>query len=141
MSKLAVFDTTVQKSYEWLHDVRDGLGVEDTRSAYAALRATLHALRDHLQLNEAVQLGAQLPMLLRGLYYEGWRPSRVPPRPYGADEFLEQVFRELRDHPEVDDIEDAVTVVFGVLATRLDGGEIEQAIAQLPKGVRALWPV
>jgi uncharacterized protein (DUF2267 family) len=140
MSKLAVFDATVQKSYEWLHDVQEALAVESTRSAYAALRATLHALRDHLQPEEAVQFGAQLPMLLRGLYYEGWNPSRQPHRPHDQDEFLERVFRELRDHPEVDDIENAVAVVFGVIAARLEGGEVEQVIAQLPKGVRALWP-
>jgi uncharacterized protein (DUF2267 family) len=140
MSKLTVFDSTVQKSYEWLHDVRDALGLESTRSAYAALRATLHATRDHLQLAEAVQFGAQLPMLLRGLYYEGWKPSRTPHRPHNQDQFLESVFRELRDHPEVDDIENTVAVVFGVIAARVGGGEIEQVIAQLPKGVRALWP-
>ena len=43
----------------------------------------LHAVRDRLQVNDAVSLGAQLPELLRGAYYEQWRPAkqRRPIRP------------------------------------------------------------
>jgi uncharacterized protein (DUF2267 family) len=33
----------------------------------------LHALRDRLPPEIAVHLSAQLPMLVRGIYYEGWK--------------------------------------------------------------------
>ena len=45
----------------------------DRRSAYRALRSVLHVLRDRLTPEQAVHLGAQLPLLVRGIFYDGWR--------------------------------------------------------------------
>ena len=70
---LPVFDTTVQETNLWLKAIMEALHTDDRHLAYLALRATLHALRDRLGPENAVHLAAQLPMLLRGLYYEGWR--------------------------------------------------------------------
>ena len=75
MTGLDVFDTTVQKTNVWLKDIMQELGWEDRHKAYMGLRTTLHALRDRLTPEEAAQFGAQLPMLIRGLYYEGWTPT------------------------------------------------------------------
>jgi len=66
---------------------------EDRQLAYAALRATLHALRDRLTVEEAVQFGAQLPMLLRGMYYEGWTPSGKP-----LQEDREEFLAHIQEH-------------------------------------------
>ena len=71
-----VFDTTTQKTQVWLNDLMSQLDWEDKpQKAYMALRTVLHALRDRLMVEEAVQLGAQLPMLIRGFYYDGWTPQ------------------------------------------------------------------
>lgn len=72
---LEVFDTTLQRTHTWLKDLMLVLGWQDRHKAYRALRATLHALRDRLTVEETAHLGAQLPMLIRGFYYEGWDPS------------------------------------------------------------------
>lgn len=72
---LRVFDRTLQKTNLWLGDVMAELDTEDRHQAYSALRATLHALRDRLTVDEAAQLAAQLPLLVRGIYYENWRPA------------------------------------------------------------------
>ncbi len=75
MTGLEVFDSTVQKTNIWLNDILEELHWEDRNKAYMALRTTLHALRDRLTLEEVAQFSAQLPMLIRGIYYEGWDPK------------------------------------------------------------------
>ena len=76
-SGLAVLDHTVQETNIWLKAVAEQLQL-DRHDAYIALRAVLHALRDRLPPEVAVHLGAQLPMLVRGLYYEGWHMAGKP---------------------------------------------------------------
>jgi len=64
---LEVFDTTLHKTNSWLKELMQELHWQDRRKAYLALKATLHALRDRLTLDEAAQLGAQLPSFCRWL--------------------------------------------------------------------------
>src|SRR5918999_2423916 len=87
---LYVFDHTVQVTNEWLKGVERELGAANRHRAYLALRSTLHALRDELVPDEAVHLAAQLPMLVRGFYYEGWDPSRTPVKDRDREDFLER---------------------------------------------------
>lgn len=88
MRDIPVFDTTLEKTNIWLRDVMAELGSKDRHEAYLALRGVLHALRDRLQVEEAVQLGAQLPVLIRGFYYDGWRPSATPKKERHLGQFL-----------------------------------------------------
>jgi uncharacterized protein (DUF2267 family) len=72
----APFSTTVDKTNKILHEIEDALGWPRKRrnQSYAALCGVLHAVRDRLTVEKAAQFGAQLPMLVRGIYYEGWDP-------------------------------------------------------------------
>jgi len=70
-----MFAETIEKTGLWLEDLAQELGNIPAQRAYSILRAVLHALRDRLTVEEAVKLGAQLPLLVRGFYYEGWRPG------------------------------------------------------------------
>src|SRR3712207_3941320 len=109
---LAVFDTTLQKTNGWLNAIMEELGWGDRRRAYLALRGTLHALRDYLVVDEAAQRAAQLPLLVRGLYYEGWDPARVPVEGRGREDFLGRVAAAFeRAGPEVDPERVARTVL------------------------------
>ena len=85
---LPIFDETVQLSNLWLNDLMDELSWKDKKRAYRILRATLHALRDRLTPHEAVHLGAQLPMLIRGLYYENWHMKDAAPPEHTKQTFL-----------------------------------------------------
>jgi uncharacterized protein (DUF2267 family) len=136
---LEVFDTTVHKTNAWLNELLQELGWQDKHGAYLAIRATLHALRDRLTVDEVAQLGAQLPMLIRGFYYEGWDPSDKPLRERHRAQFLERIEREYRGGAPIDP-ERVSRVVFAVLARRVSEGEIEDVRQVLPAEMRDLWP-
>lgn len=140
MSGLSLFDATLEKTNLWIREVMTELGWEDRHRAYLALRGVLHALRDRLQADEAVHLGAQLPMLVRGFYYEGWRPSETPKKERHREQFLEHVREAFpRDEEEIDS-ERVARAVFAVLARRVTEGEIGDVKGMLPEEVRELWP-
>jgi uncharacterized protein (DUF2267 family) len=136
---LDVFDTTLQRTHIWLKDLMLLLGWQDRHKAYQALRATLHALRDRLTIEETAHLGAQLPMLIRGFYYEGWDPTGKPVKARHRDQFLGRIREHFRDDEQVDP-ELVAAAVFMVLASRVTEGEIEDVMHVLPSEIRDLWP-
>lgn len=136
---LRAFDSTVEKTHIWLNELLEDMAWNDDRQkAYAALRAVLHALRDRLTVDQAAHLGAQLPMLVRGIYYEGWVPSDKPLRQRSKEEFLEHVQGEIAD-PAID-VEEATRAVFRLLDKRITGGEISDIRNSMPTAVKQLWP-
>lgn len=140
MTAHEIFGGTIQKTDEWLHAVQSALEWDDPRGAYLALRATLHALRDRLPVNEAVDLGAQLPMLIRGLFYEDWRPSGKPLKERHKDEFLGHIRHEFRRDGASIDAEQVARAVFQILARQVTAGEIRHVRRVLPHEIDALWP-
>ena len=132
-----VFDSTLQKTNLWLKEIMDGIDVDDPHLAYTALRSALHALRDRLTLAEAIQLGAQLPMLVRGLYYEGWSPTNKPVK-WDKSEFLAHIREGFRG---IEDLEPqcAARTVFSVLGKHISSGEWDDIRAVLPADIRTLF--
>ena len=134
-----LFSNTLQKTHLWLKDLAEELRWEDQHQAYLALRATLHALRDRLTVDEAAHLGAQLPMLIRGFYYEGWSPADKPVRERHKEEFCAHV-KEYFQREENIDAEKIVRGVFKTLSRRITEGEIEDIKHIMPPELRQLWP-
>jgi uncharacterized protein (DUF2267 family) len=87
-TQLAVLDHTIQLTNVWLKKMMAEHHFETRHDAYGALRAVLHALRDRLTPEQAVHFGAQLPILVRGVYYEGWRIAGKPASDRQVDEFF-----------------------------------------------------
>ena len=135
---LAVFDTTVQEANLWLKGIMEGLHTEDRHLAYLALRAVLHALRDRLRPDQAVHLAAQLPMLVRGLYYEGWRLAAAQTKERTRADFFEHIRNELPRSSAIDPNR-AARAVFGVMWQKLDVGEVGKVIDFLPPELKELW--
>lgn len=133
------FDTTVQETNLWLKSMMKHLDTSDRHEAYAALRATLHALRDRIGPQNAVHMGAQLPMLLRGLYYDGWRMSATPTKERHLAEFIEHVRGCMARNRNIDP-ESAARATFAVMAERMDSGEVAKVKKLLPEELRVLWP-
>ena len=135
---LDVFDKTLQTTNTWLKEIMQTVG-PDRRRAYRVLRAVLHAVRDRLSVDEVAHLGAQMPLLVRGLYYDQWHPAGKPVRTRYLEEFLAQVAAELDDIGPID-AEDAARAVFAVLEDHFAPGEIEDVRGMLPAQLRRLWP-
>jgi uncharacterized protein (DUF2267 family) len=138
IKEMAGFDSTIQKTWGWIQDVQRELGWQSSRKTYRALRATLHALRDRLPVAEAVQLGAELPMLVRGFYYEGWTVSRKPVKERRKEQFLEHIRKDMGS--DYVDCEEVANAVFKVVASRISRGELEDIKHVMPKQLRGLWP-
>lgn len=135
-----IFSGTLQKTQIWLNDVMNELDwQEQPHKAYLALRTVLHALRDRLTVEEAVQLGAQLPMLVRGFYYEGWTLKGKPHKERHKEDFLDHVKAAFKNDVTVRP-ESVVRAVFKVLARHASEGEIEDIKNILPKALQELWP-
>lgn len=96
----AAFDSTVQATNTWLADLPVRLRWSDHHHAYIALRAVLHALRDRLSVEHVAALSAQLPMLVRGFYFEGWHPAGKPVKDRKQEDFFDHVAEQLRGAPD-----------------------------------------
>jgi len=137
MTHVPVIDQSLEKANAWVAEVADEMKSDDPREAYRVLRAFLHALRDRLTVDEAAQLAAQLPTLIRGVYYEGWVPSRTPSRERHVDEFLDRIAGEALLAGETE-ASYAATAASRVLHKHVSAGELEDVLAVLPVELRPI---
>jgi uncharacterized protein (DUF2267 family) len=134
---LEVLDSSYQKTQEWIASLAAQAHL-DKGDAYKALRAVLLTLRDRLPMREAVHLGAQLPMMLRGLYYEGWKPSQTPIK-LSREEFLQAVEEKIVTKGVVDPVR-MTKGVLSVLGSYLSPGELDNVKQILPKELQTFGP-
>ncbi|HZG06185.1 MAG TPA: DUF2267 domain-containing protein [Streptomyces sp.] len=131
----AEFEHAIHTANIWLKAVSEALGTDDRHLAHRVLRAWLHTLRDRLTVDVAAHFAAQLPELLRGVYYDGWVPSGAPVK-YDRDAYADRFAQEARiGAGDVPRIAPAVTAV---ARGHLSPGQLERALAQLPHDVRTL---
>lgn len=128
----------IQTTQTWLNELVERGDLADTSEAVSVFRCVLHQLRDRLTVQEAVDLSAQLPLIVRGLYFEGWQPRKVPSKIQSKREFVDGLEKD--GFPNAVPIERAVRDVFALLAHHCDPGEIADVIAQLPQELKELWP-
>lgn len=137
--RIDAFDSTLQLTHAWIRAYGEELGQHHAQLSYRCLRAALHAIRDRLPVNEAAALAAQLPLLLRGVFYEGWRPSAVPSRSHGLDELYDEIAAELEGGPHAAP-RDVLRAALAVLNEHVDPGEIRKLRHQVGEELRSLWP-
>lgn len=136
---LEVIDHSVLITHEWINELSDRLGWSSKRSTLRLFRTVLHQIRDHLQTDELAQLSAQLPLLVRGMFFEGWVPKNTPLKQRHVDDFVKSIEAQMNDADEYRDATD-IKCVFETLNNRLSAGEIEDVRACLPSEIRAAWP-
>ena len=129
---------SIQETNRWLNQIAEYMGNPNHQLAYHALRGVLFALRDRLTVDEAFNLAAQLPLLIRGIFFEGYKVTGRPIK-YHADEFLARIEKGLRTVGGANP-ERAARAVLTVLQQHIGEGEIQDIIDELPKDIRRLWP-
>lgn len=139
MTNAPILDTAVQSAHEWLHEIGYGLGFDNERAAHAALRATLHAVRDRMPVEHAAHFAAGLPTLIRGIYYDGWHPSAARLKASHSEDFALSVRRELHGHDELQNTERVTKTVMRVIDHRMETQQINHMLESQPKSVRDLW--
>lgn len=135
---LSQFDETIHLTNIWLKEIMEETGCEDRHKAYRALRATLQTLRDRLTPDGAAHLSAQLPMLVRGMFFEGWHPARTPNSIRSINEFLAPIEAAFDRDDDLDG-RTAAGATFRVMQRHISEGEIRHVIEALPRPVRELF--
>ncbi len=137
---LESIDHTVQLTHVWINDLDARLGWEDKHRSYRLLRTILQTIRDWLRVEDAAKFGAQLPELLRGVYYERWQPAKAPAKKRSIADFIARIDHAFETDPLIFTPE-AISVVFQLLSDKITPGEIEHVHHALPADIRALWPI
>lgn len=134
---LEAIESSVQKTHEWIAAIAGAahLGKGD---AYKALRAVLQTLRDRLPVDDAAHFSAQLPLFLRGVFFDGWRPADVPKKLSRVD-FLQAVSDRIVAKHFIDPARITADVL-SVVAAHVSAGEMDKVKGLMPADVQSLWP-
>jgi uncharacterized protein (DUF2267 family) len=132
---VSTLDHSIDKATAWLADVAAEFGTEDRRFAYRVTSAWMHALRDRLPVPVAAHLAAQLPELLRGVFYDGWNPSRVPIK-FDSAGYIRRFAQEATIHDN--EVPRTASLVAGVARRHLSSGALDEALGTLPASIRQL---
>jgi uncharacterized protein (DUF2267 family) len=136
-SAVPVLESTLQTTHIWLNEIGEEAGY-DPQLSWHVLAAVLRAVRDRLPVDLAAHLGSQLPLLVRGTYYDQFRPSELPNRARTLDEFLQVIEQDMRFTQPVN-LKDALRTVFHVLSRHLTAGQVTKVKDALPEEVRDFW--
>jgi uncharacterized protein (DUF2267 family) len=130
-------DHSVERTNVWLAELAAELGTDDRREAYRVLRAFLHTLRDRLTVDEAAELAAQLPILIRGVFFQDWQPDRTPAGYHDRDEFLARFAAEAGLEGE-STVSFAVEAALRTFRRHVSDGEMTDILSVLPTDLREL---
>lgn len=136
---LSQIDHAIQTTHVWLGELMTLLDWSDRVRAFRALYTVLPSLRDHLPVNEAAHLAAQLPLIIRGIYYEGYHPARQPVKDRGGDDFIAHIAHAFSETGDASPAAIAAAV-FTLIERHVSPGETEQVKKALPEALRRYWP-
>ena len=137
-STLPNFTHAAEQAQQWVSELASELEWNERR-AYRLLKAVLHAVRDWLSPQEMADLSAQLPAMIRGIFFEGWNPSGGSVWERKKDDFVDRIQFDF-DDDIISDVDAAISAVFRLLDRHISHGEIVQVRNSMKKSLRHLWP-
>jgi uncharacterized protein (DUF2267 family) len=135
---LEVFDKTLHTTNLWLDEINAEIG-PDRHLAWHVLGAVLRSIRDEMQVEQSAHFAAQLPLLIRGAYFDQYRPSTQPAAARSHDDFIARIQQDMDGSRPVN-VQQAATAVMRTLNRHVTEGQVRKVREALPKGVRAMWP-
>lgn len=137
---ISAFESSLDKTNVILKEIESAYGwpKEQRNQSYAALRTVLHLLRDRLPVVQSVEFAQQLPVLLRGVYFDGWQPENVPIK-LNRDDFLYEV-RQGFPYDVEGGTQRVVQVVLDTLRRHVNQGEWEDVKSAMPRDLVQMIP-
>lgn len=137
-NRVSVFEQSVEKSQQWIAELHEELHWMSADACYHLLRAVLQTLRDQLSVDEAAQFAAQIPLVLRGSFYECWNPQTMAPRTLGKDDFISAVKAKLAPVGNLRyEIDKGVLAALLVIKRHIGRGEMDEVIGALQPTMRS----
>jgi len=138
-------DEAVHKLNMWLLDLMKAMKWDSRERALSAYRATLHTVRDLLPDNNVVHFGAQLPLILKGIFYDGWTLKARPTYQVNtAAQFYDLVRFELGSANlkfDNETIRQFTKAIFQNMTKHMGEKEMRKVKALLRENVRDIIPV
>lgn len=129
------FAPAMRTAQQWLRTVAHHLDTDDEHTAHRMLRAWLHTVRDSLGVNSTAHLGAQLPGMLRGEFFDGWVPEHTPRRADAPD--FDNRFAHAA-HIDIAEVPATAAAVTAALRELFSPGQLDKVLAAFPRSVRAV---
>lgn len=138
------FNKHAEKGEKFLSELALELGNKSNISkAGRVLQSVFHTLRNHLTLDENFDLISQLPMAMKAIYINGWKPTHEHLVSRTKTGFIEEVMENAgsnfrSDFPDYEDCEFAILAVFKIMRNYVSEGEFKDIEAVLPSQLKEL---
>ena len=140
MPKTRELENAVEETEAWVDEFVALIAWHNRDLAFTALVSALHAFRDSMPWDEAANIAAYFPPLLRGIYFEGWHPASRSLPLTTKSVFFERIRDAVHQNPGVES-EQVVRALFSLLAKRMPQSELEDLKALAPEELHAYWPI
>jgi uncharacterized protein (DUF2267 family) len=136
------FEKYAMKGNEFVNILARRLGDENNRErAGRTLKSVFAMLRNHISVEESIQLLSQLPVAIKGVYVDGWSLSHPRERIKTFDGLINEVAAAegpviWRDFSTREEVIDAIRAVIDTMAHYVSREELRQAFGTFPKGLK-----
>jgi uncharacterized protein (DUF2267 family) len=138
------YEQYAHEARKFVKEVASELGdAANIDQADRIMTSVLHALRDLLTPEESLHLIAQLPMLIKAIYVNGWHIG-AKNRIRTMDDFIECLMLKnagaaAQDFGNDEEAIESTKAVFRVLRNHIAIGEVKDIVSQLPPELTELW--
>jgi uncharacterized protein (DUF2267 family) len=138
-----LFKHQCQEADHFINDLALLLGrPDDPDHALRVLKSVLHALRKKITVFDTLHIISQLPLILKGIYVDGWELDQPLSEAETIDEFLELIRNftpnAKNDFANDEEAKEKIRIVFFALRQYVSEDEFDHVRDELPKEIAAM---